>query len=43
METVMEDSIGVLLDLEDSIRQTLDTTNKIQTRTAIEEGTLWEQ
>ena len=43
METVTEDSIGVLLDLQDSIRQTLDTINKIQTRTAIKEGTLREQ
>jgi len=43
METVTEDSIGVLLDLQDSIRQTLDTINKIQTRTAIKQATLREQ
>jgi len=35
METVTEDNVGVLLNLQDSIRRTLDTINKIQTRTAL--------
>jgi len=35
METVTEDSVSVLLDLQDSIRRTLDSINKIQTRSAL--------
>lgn len=35
LETVDEDSVGVILDLQDSIRRTLDTINKIQTRSAL--------
>jgi hypothetical protein len=35
LETVDEDSVGVILDLQNSIRRTLDTINKIQTRTAL--------
>jgi len=35
METVDEDGVSVLLDLQDSIRRTLDTINKIQTRSAL--------
>jgi hypothetical protein len=35
METVTEDNVGVLLDLQNSIRRTLDSINKIQTRSAL--------
>lgn len=35
LETVDEDAVGVILDLQDSIRRTLDTINKIQTRSAL--------
>jgi len=35
LETVDEDTLGVILDLQGSIRRTLDTINKIQTRTAL--------
>ncbi|PSQ96955.1 MAG: hypothetical protein BRD55_04770 [Bacteroidetes bacterium SW_9_63_38] len=35
LETVDEDTVGVVLDLQDSIRRTLNTINKIQTRTAL--------
>jgi len=35
LETVDEDTISVILDLQDSIRRTLDSINKIQTRTAL--------
>ena len=35
METVTEDNVNVLLDLQDSIRRTLDSINKIQSRTAL--------
>jgi len=35
LEAVDEDAVGVILDLQGSIRRTLDTINKIQTRTAL--------
>lgn len=35
MDAVTEDSVSVLLDLQDSIRRTLDSINKIQTRSAL--------
>lgn len=35
LETVEEDTVNVILDLQNSIRRTLDTINKIQTRTAL--------
>ena len=35
MDAVTEDNVSVLLDLQDSIRRTLDSINKIQTRTAL--------
>jgi hypothetical protein len=35
LETVDEDTVGVILDLQNSIRRTLDTINKMQTRSAL--------
>jgi hypothetical protein len=35
VEEIDPDTVGVILDLQDSIRRTLDTINKIQTRTAL--------
>jgi len=35
LESVDEDAVGVIIDLQSSIRRTLDTINKIQTRTAL--------
>jgi hypothetical protein len=35
IEDLDEESVSVLLDLQDSIRRTLDTINKIRTRTAL--------
>lgn len=35
LETVDEGAVDVILNLQDSIRRTLDTINKIQTRTAL--------
>lgn len=35
MDEVTEDSVSVLLDLQNSIRRTLDSINKIQARTAL--------
>lgn len=35
MDEVTEDSVSVLLDLQNSIRRTLDSINKIQSRTAL--------
>lgn len=35
MDAVTEEGVSVLLDLQDSIRRTLDTINKIQTRSAL--------
>jgi len=35
MDAVTEDSVGVLLDLQNAIRRTLDSINKIQTRSAL--------
>jgi hypothetical protein len=35
MDAVTEDNVSVLLDLQDSIRRTLDTINKMQARTAL--------
>jgi hypothetical protein len=35
VEEIDPDTVGVILDLQDSIRRTLDTLNKIQTRTAL--------
>lgn len=35
LETVDEGTVDVILNLQDSIRRTLDTINKIQTRTAL--------
>lgn len=35
LDTVDEDTVGVILDLQNSIRRTLNTINKIRTRTAL--------
>jgi hypothetical protein len=35
MDAVTEDNVSVLLDLQNSIRRTLDTINKIRSRTAL--------
>jgi BMFP domain-containing protein YqiC len=35
MDAVTEENVSVLLDLQNSIRRTLDSINKIQTRTAL--------
>jgi hypothetical protein len=35
VEAIDPETVGVILDLQDSIRRTLDTLNKIQTRTAL--------
>jgi hypothetical protein len=35
MDGVTEDDVGVLLDLQNAIRRTLDSINKIQTRSAL--------
>lgn len=35
MDTVTEENVSVLLDLQNSIRRTLDSINKIRTRTAL--------
>ena len=35
MDTVTKDNVSVLLDLQNSIRRTLDSIDKIQTRTAL--------
>ena len=35
LDTLDEDAVGVILDLQREIRRTLDTINKIQTRTAL--------
>jgi hypothetical protein len=35
LDTLDEDTVSVILDLQTSIRRTLDTINKIQTRTAL--------
>jgi hypothetical protein len=35
VETLDEDTVGVILDLQDSIRRTLDTLNKMEARTAL--------
>ncbi|WP_251951929.1 conjugal transfer protein TraH, partial [Salinibacter ruber] len=35
VEEIGPETVGVILDLQNSIRRTLDTINKIQTRTAL--------